>query len=62
METIIISLAGSFFLMAAECIDIIAKSGPSGGRARRSYSTHVPTRKSHLQKGFGFDAQGVASA
>jgi hypothetical protein len=62
METIIISLAGSFFLMAGECIDIIAKSGPSGGSARRSYSAHVPTRKIRLQKGLGLDAQGVASA
>jgi hypothetical protein len=35
METIIISLAGSFLLMAAECIDIIAKTGPSDGGARR---------------------------
>jgi hypothetical protein len=33
METIIISLVGSFFLMAAECIDAIVNIGPSGGSA-----------------------------
>jgi len=55
METIIVSLAGSFFLMTAECIDIIAKSGPRAGSARRSYSTHVPTPTIRLQKGIGLD-------
>jgi len=34
METIIISLAGSFLLMAAECVDVIVNSGLSGGSAR----------------------------
>ena len=62
METIIVSLAGSFFLIAAEGIDIIASSGSSRGSARRSYSTHVATRKIRLQKGIGLDAQGDAGA
>jgi hypothetical protein len=62
MEAIIISLTGSFFLIAAECIDIIAKTAPSDGSTRSSYGTHVPTRKNRLQKGLGLDAQGVASA
>jgi hypothetical protein len=59
METIVISLAGSFFLIAVEGIDIIVRSGFSGASARRSYSTPVPARKIRLHKGIGLDAQGA---
>jgi hypothetical protein len=62
METIIVSLAGSFFLIAVEGIDIIAKSVPHGAGVRRSYNTHVPASKIHLQKVTALDAQGGASA
>jgi hypothetical protein len=61
METIIVSLAGSFFLIAAEGIDVIARSAPREASARRSHSTHVLARKIHLQKRIALDAQGGAS-
>jgi len=38
MEIIVVSLAGSFFLIAAECRDIIARTSPSGARFRRPCS------------------------
>jgi hypothetical protein len=55
METIIVSLAGSFFLIAAEGIDIIARNGLSGS----SHNTPVSARKTRSHKGMGLDAQGA---
>jgi hypothetical protein len=55
METIIVSLAGSFFLIAAEGIDIIARNGFSGS----SHNAPVPARKTRSHKGMGSDAQGA---
>jgi hypothetical protein len=59
METIIVSLAGSFFLIAAEGIDVIARNGLSGARVRSSHNTPVPARKTRLRKSIGLDAQGA---
>jgi hypothetical protein len=62
METIIVSLAGSFFLMAAEGIDIIVRSASNGGSARRSYGTHVATRRIPLRKGNSVSGVSTSSS